>query len=199
MQSLLETLQQQLSPDLLRSLGERVGMDEETTQRAVASALPMILAGLNRNAQSPDGAQQLQQVLEQDHDGSILGQMGDFFSRGDTREGQSIVGHIFGESQPAVEQGVSNILGLGKGSSALLLALLAPVVMGMIGKKQREESLGADGLTGMLEKNTQYAHQQAPDLMSSLTRVLDSNNDGSVVDDLLRMGQGVLGGLLRGR
>jgi hypothetical protein len=41
--------------------------------------------------------------------------------------------------------------------------------------------------------------QAAPDAMGMLGQILDANHDGSIADDVARMGSGLLGGLLGGK
>jgi uncharacterized membrane protein YeaQ/YmgE (transglycosylase-associated protein family) len=75
--------------------------------------------------------------------------------------------------------------GLGEGGAANLLQMLAPVVMGALGQQQQQG--GAAGLISSLMGAGQAAQQQNPQGMGILSQLLDRNNDGSVVDDVLGM------------
>ena len=62
--------------------------------------------------------------------------------------------------------------------------MLAPLVMGALGKAQREKGLDTGGLAGMLGGEQQRAADAAPGVMGMLTSFLDRDHDGSVMDDI---------------
>ncbi len=124
--------------------------------------------------------------------------------------GGAILGHVFGGKQGNVAASLGKSTGLQSGQILQLLALLAPIVMGVLGR-QNKQSGGLDqgGLADILGGAFQKSAAQAPpgvtqgasgaggigDLLSS---VLDANHDGSVMDDLMKQGGGILGSLLGG-
>lgn len=64
------------------------------------TAVPVILSGLNKNAQTPEGAASLNSALESKHDGSLLDNIGGLLSgnMGDLlQDGGGILGHVFGD------------------------------------------------------------------------------------------------------
>jgi hypothetical protein len=95
------------------------------------------------------------------------------------------LGHLFGGQQQAVATHLGSNTGLGEGGAANLLQMLAPVVMGALGQQQQQG--GAAGLISSLMGAGQAAQQQNPQGMGILSQLLDRNNDGSVVDDVLGM------------
>ncbi len=123
--------------------------------------------------------------------------------------GGAILGHVFGGKQGNVAASLGKSTGLQSGQILQLLAMLAPIVMAVLGK-QNKQSGGLDqgGLADILGGAFQKSAAQAPasvtqsagaggigDLLSS---VLDANHDGSVMDDLMKQGGGILGSLLGG-
>jgi hypothetical protein len=58
--------------------------------------------------------------------------------------------------------------------------------MGAVGREQQQNELDANGLSQYLGEQQQQAQANNPDLMGNLRSMLDSNNDGSVLDDLTR-------------
>jgi hypothetical protein len=126
-------------------IAARIGADPAQTRQAISVALPTLLAGLQREAVPGSG---LQQAIQQDHDGSILddiaGYLGGTANLGPrTTNGAGILGHVFGEQQPQIHQALSTKSGLDIGAIAQLLPLLAPIVMGMLGRQARNEAPGA--------------------------------------------------------
>jgi hypothetical protein len=74
--------------------------------------------------------------------------------------------------------------------------LLAPVVLGAIGKMQRQNKLDPDSLRDMLGQEKEQIAQRAPAEMGFLESWLDEDRDGDVdMDDLSKKGLGALGGL----
>jgi hypothetical protein len=73
--------------------------------------------------------------------------------------------------------------------------MLAPMVMGMLGKAKRERNFDIGGLSRTLAGEREAATQASPGLGDLLGGLLDSNRDGSVADDVVKMGGGLLGSL----
>lgn len=191
--SLLDLLGSSLSGDAVDELSRQIGADSDKTRDAVSAAVPLLLGALARNARESQGAGALSDALERDHDGSILDDLPAFLVQGGGgRVGERILQHALGGKQEAVARGVSRSSGLDLSSVQQLLALLAPIVMGMLGRQQREQGLGADGLAAMLGRESRQAERQTGGLVAGL---LDADGDGDVLDDVQRIGGGLLGGL----
>jgi hypothetical protein len=184
--SMLDMLQQRLGGEAVQQISQRLGTDPATTQSAIAAALPMLVGGLAKNAQDPAGAGSLSNALQKDHDGSILDNVAGYLGESQPgADGAGILGHIFGGHTGAVEQGVSQVSGMEPGKTSALLSMLAPLVMGALGRSARERGLDPGGLASMLGGEREHAAQRAPGgLMGMLSGLLDKNHDGSVVDDI---------------
>ena len=178
-------------------LAGALGADESSTQTAVRAALPLLIGALQRNASSPDGAASLQGALERDHDGSILDRLGDLVKDPSISSGEGILKHAFGGRQSAVEQGVGESSGLSPAQVHRLFTTLAPAVMGMLGKKQRDEGLDAGGLSDLLSGERRAAESSAPDLASLAGLLIDSDGDGLDMGDITKLGGSLLGNLFK--
>jgi hypothetical protein len=127
------------------------GDADDKTEKAAGVGLEAILGGLAGNAADPRKATALFETLDR-HDGSAIDQIGDKFASPEAMaDGDKILGHIFGNEKETVTQNIASKSGLDAGSIAKLLPALAPVVMGMLGKKKAEGSLDPGGLAGMLK------------------------------------------------
>lgn len=184
MPSILESVMDHIGGGNLRQLSQALGADEPATRNALTAALPMILAGLARNASRPEGATALDGALAKDHDGGLLERAGEFLGQGDTSPGDGILRHVFGDRRNAVEKGVSRTSGLDTAQAAKLLAMAAPIVMAALGRKKRERALDPGALRQELEEENREMQQKAPQL-SGLARLLDADGDGSVSDDVI--------------
>ncbi|HEY0159154.1 MAG TPA: DUF937 domain-containing protein [Thermoanaerobaculia bacterium] len=157
MTSVLDAVRQQLGPDTIQQLSGALGADPATTSNAISAALPALLGGLAQNAAQPEGAAALDSALDQ-HDGSILDNLGSAFGGGGNGAGAgalggiggAILGHIFGGRRGPVEEGVGKASGLNAAQVAQLMALLAPIVMGVLGRMKQTKKLDANRLPEVL-------------------------------------------------
>ena len=192
--SLINELTKTLSGSALETLSGQLGTDPKTTNTAISAALPMIIGAMAKNASRPEGAQALNNALAKDHDGSILDNLGSFLGSSDNGAGPAILGHVLGQKQRQAQEGISQASGMDPAKAGQLLANLAPIVMGMLGKQQRGGGFDLGSLAGMLLQERQVAQKQAPSgIGGMLGSMLDADGDGNFLDDV----GGILGGFLK--
>lgn len=186
MSAMVEALTSQLlSGGNLGALSGQLGAEEQQTRSAVNAALPMLLAGLAKNASQPDGAQALFGALEKKHDGGMLDDLAGFLGKSDTADGEGILGHVFGNRRATVEQGVGKAAGgMDPAKVARMMSMLAPMVMGYLGRQKRQKNLDARSLGDLLGGEAGLMEQKSPGF-GMLGKLLDKDGDGSIADDLL--------------
>lgn len=192
--SLIEMLMENLGGEPTRQISQAVGSDEGSVSKALSGALPVLLGALNRNAGSSGGAQSLLGALGK-HDGSILDDIGGFLGQGGSSDGAGILKHVLGQRQGNVEAGIGKMSGLDSGAVGQILALVAPLVMGALGKQQRQQGLDLSGLTGLLGQENDAVGRKAPEAMGLVGSLLDTDGDGQIADDVMEIGGKLLGGL----
>jgi hypothetical protein len=180
---------QLLTGGTVQQMSTQIGADPATTRQAVTAALPVLLGQLARNASAPGGAEALAGALGRDHDGSVLDDVPSAVSGFRSGAGASILRHVFGQRQPAVQSGLGKVSGLNSQQTQQLLAMLAPIVLGMLGRAKRQRGLDAKGVADVLG-NEQQEVSRSP--LGGLLGLLDADKDGSVVDDAM----GVMGRVL---
>ena len=190
MNTISQMITQQIAGAVAAQLASRLGVSEGTARTAVQLAVPLVVAALARNASQPQGAQDLHEAVTQDHDGSILDNLMGYVSNPQEANGSGILGHVLGAQRPAVENNLAQATGLDQNAAGSLLEIVAPLVMGAVGREQQQNGLDPQGLSQYLGEQQQQAESANPDLMGSLSSMLDSNRDGSVVDDLSRIAGG---------
>lgn len=191
MPSLTDMLFSQLDGSALSSLSQSLGSDSQATKTAASAALPLLFSALAKNAASDDGAAALEKALDRDHDGSILDGVSAALGQGASTDGDGILKHVLGSQRGDAEAGIAKLSGLDSGQSSQMLAALAPLVMGALGKAKRSQGLDATGLAGLLSGEQRQARSQ----LGGLAGMLDKDGDGSVVDDLLGgLGRRLFGG-----
>ena len=185
-------------------IGQRIGADGSTTRGAMQAAIPALLAALSADASRGTG---LRQALEQDHDGAILDQLSDYLGGSAalsprTTNGAGILEHVLGGRRGNLEQALSAKSGLSLDSIAQLLPLLAPILMGMLGKRGRTSGgsgggISIDDIGDLLNREKADARTRNPDIGD----ILDSFGDADDTPSASRPNAGArsgggLGGLL---
>lgn len=194
MSDLAGTLIGMLGSGELNQLSNQLGTDSSSTQKAVQAAVPMLLSALGKNAASPQGAEALLGALRRDHDGSVLDNVGGALgSDALSKDGAAILGHVLGNKQSVVAAGIGQASGLSADTSSQLLAMLAPLIMGGLGKTQRQSGLNAEELASMLGGERKQANAG----LGGLAGLLDMDGDGDITDDVMNLGSKLLGGLFR--
>jgi hypothetical protein len=187
MNAITQIITQQLGRGAVSSIAQRLGVSEATANTAVQLAVPLIVAALARNAARPDGAQELHQAINNDHDGSIFDNIMGYLENPQDANGAGILGHVFGGQQTSIQNNLAQATGMDQSAAGGLLETLAPLVMGAVGQTQQQNGLDVSGLSTMLNNQQEEAQTNAPDVMSMLGSRLDQNKDGSAVDDLQRL------------
>jgi hypothetical protein len=175
-----------VSGGTLQQLSSQLGSDPGTTSSAISAALPILVGALARNAASNEGATSLNKALD-NHDGSILDNIGAMLNVDTRRDGAAILGHVLGGSHEPVVQGVSRSSGLSPEKTGALLQMLAPVVLGALGTARRQDGLDASGMASMLGAEAEQAGSRVPGGLGSLLQMLDRNKSGSVMDEAAGM------------
>jgi hypothetical protein len=202
--SLQDLLGPQRGEEAVQEISNNVGAEPSAVNTAIQAALPAILGSLANNAATPQGAESLNNALEHDHDGSILDNLGGLggmiFGGGEQApapprqaDAGGILGHILGGNQGAVLQNASSQSGLGSGQVAQILMMLAPIIMGYLGRQKQEQGVGADGLGGLLggllggDQAAAAPQSSGNPMMDMASSVLDRDGDGSSMDDIASM------------
>jgi len=195
--SILKMLTDQLGGDTTKQISHQLGADEGATGNAISAALPLLMGALARNSASGDGASSLAGALVRDHDGSILDDVAGFLDDPEGGSGSGILRHVLGGKQQAIETQLGRETGLDAGTIARLLPMLAPLVMGALGRAQREQKLDSSGVASLLDGEKQRAEQAGG--LGALAMLLDSDSDGQIADDVAGIGGSLLSKFLRRR
>lgn len=210
MSGLLDLLNSPMGKQLVSGVAGQTGQSESKTADVLSMAMPLLMGAMKKNTSTPGGAQGLMNALSSKHDGSILDNLGGFFGGGVDQstmdDGAGILGHILGSKQPQVENALSSKSGIDAGTIAQILQIAAPILLGYLGKQTRQQNVSSpDGLNGLLG-GLMGGNKTAAKQQSLIETFLDSDGDGSIMDDLAGMvlnggGQkksglgGILGGL----
>lgn len=205
---LVNILQSQLGNDqFIQQLSQQIGGAEpEKTKAAATGIVSTLMSAMAKNAATPKGANSLANALERDHDGSILddaigmltGQNQQASNASRMLNGSGILSHLLGGKQNGAIKMVSQMSGLDNQKTGNLMTMLAPILMGALGKTKRQQGLNAGDifnlLNGSLTAQKQSTGNQTMDLIS---RFIDQDGDGDITDDAMRIGGNLLKSFFR--
>lgn len=198
MASLTEQVLGQIQSGGIGQMSQALGLGQEEVSKVVGGAVPALVAALVRNSGSAEGASSLLGALDRDHDGSVLDDITGFLGNSASADqGAGIVRHALGSSQGRVENALSQTSGLDAAAVGKIISMVAPLVMGALGRTKQQQGLDAGGLASMLGQERDRARQRSPEAVDMLTRFLDSDGDGSAMDEIAAIGTKMLGGLFK--
>jgi len=127
----------------ISAIAKTLNIDESKAKWIVAAAVPLMIAALNYNSKK-DKAQEesIDQALQNKHNGGILDSLSDFLGQGPSEDGDKIVHHMFGNNTDMVKNSISSKTGISSAQVGTVLATLAPIVMGYLGKQKQTQSSG---------------------------------------------------------
>lgn len=196
--SLIDLLTGNTGNQVAEQAENKYGISKNQIIALLAVATPLVISYLRNKSQDNKEAEALNNALDKDHDGSILNDTSQLEAR--QNEGGSILSHVFGSEKGNVENQLSQNTGISIDKIGPILAMLAPVIMGYIGKEKQQNNVGAGGLGDLLGgilggAQTQAQQQQSNPLNDILGSVLggggQSQSSGNPLNDILGS---VLGG-----
>lgn len=197
MSNLTDQVLGQLDASHIQQIATQLGVDPAQAEAAIQQAVPLVVGSLARNASTDAGAEAVHSAAS-DHAGLDIGSVLGSLLGGGNGAGGSILGSIFGGRQDQATQGLGQASGLGTQNAGQLLAILAPIVMSVLGNLSQRQGLNPGGLGGALTQESQRINQSGNGGL--LGSVLDQDGDGQLgLGDLLKIGESMLGGAARGR
>lgn len=160
--------------DSVRQVARQFDLSETEARAAMQQILPALQRGMQRNSEVK-GLDELLAAIEDGNHSRYVEEPTVLGNKATTDDGNGILGHIFGSKE--VSRNVATHASAKTGLSSSLLKKLLPVVatiaMGSLSKKV----LGGSNRRAP-------ARSQSRGIIAS---ILDSDNDGSVIDDVLGM------------
>jgi hypothetical protein len=181
-----------------RQLGQQFGLDEGQTQSALGALLPSLAGAVQQNTRGIGGLDGLIGALSGGQHARYLEQPELLGEPGTTEDGNGILGHLFGSKEVSreVASRASAQTGIGADVLKQMLPLVASLLMGGLAKQMSRGGGGAamPGATSFGSPGARGAPAaQGGGLLDMLTPMLDRNQDGSAMDDVLKMAAGFLG------
>jgi OOP family OmpA-OmpF porin len=189
MASLIQLVQDTLTPDIVGKVSGLVGETPATTASALRGAAPAVLAGVLNNSSTPGGAERMRSLVTDggwgsdllDNLGSRLGGGGGTSSL--LTSGAQLISSLFGNKADSVTDLIASGAGMSRGSASTILAAAAPIVMSVLGKQIVSRGLSASGLSTMLAGERTSLLGALPAGVSGLLGLKDVFLAGSRADE----------------
>ena len=177
--NLLEIVKKQISGEILQKAAAFLGEDTSASQKALNAILPSLLGGVVNQSTNISSATNLMNTLTTEgHDGSIFNFFSNLLNGGSAIQGllaagDGIVKNLFGNKTSGIVDWIASYAGIKTGSASGLMSLVAPVMMGAIGKQISGSQSGISDLMHLLTGQTTFIKNALP---TGLSSVLDLSN-----------------------
>jgi len=152
--NLVSLAQQFLTPELIAKIASALGVDRSLIGKAVTALIPTLLRSLANVASNQVGAKKLADVIGQQDPGildrlaSAIGGSGQqALTDGGINSLNSILG---GSTVRDIATALGKFTGMGQSPTWSLIGMLAPAILGLLGKQKTEQGLDASGLANLL-------------------------------------------------
>lgn len=159
----------------VQSAAKQFGLDGAGTQSLLASLVPALAGGIKKNVTGSGGLEALTNALSGGNHQRYLDDPSALQQQSAVTDGNAILGHLFGSKDVSrqVAANASQSTGIDVSIIKKFLPLAAAAAMGAMSKETAAGSnLSQQGAGGGM-----------------LGKLLDSDGDGSVMDDLLSLGK----------
>ena len=136
--------------ELVNKASSFLGESETGVSKAVSGILPTVLSGLLSKTANHEGAGAVAQMVDEQSNSGLLGNLGSFFGNDNSSlltKGAGLLGGLFGNKSDGITSLISNFSGLKSSSITSLLSMAVPAVLGLIGK---HSTGGASGIASLL-------------------------------------------------
>lgn len=179
---LLQTILEAQGGALVKQLSNNTGLDTNNTVTALAKLLGGLNKGIQTNTVQSGGMDSLLRAIQTGGHQQYLEDTDQAFSAHARQDGNNILGHILGNKNAsrALAGQVEQETGISSSILKKMLPLVATMAMGALSKQTNTSGGALSALLG-------GGGRSSNDNMGMLSSFLDADNDGSVIDDVMKM------------
>jgi hypothetical protein len=175
MASLIESLTQSLTPDLVGQIGKSVGLENSLVNKGLGVLGPLVTGALANTAQTPLGLDGLMKLIPQPGGSSGLGSLVSMITGGGASS--STLSGLLGPGMSAITGTLDRSLGF---KVAPLLGMAAPLVMNLLGQTMKSQSLDKAGVAQLLQQEHKQFMSSGSDAAKLVTKALDAGKEAIV-------------------
>jgi hypothetical protein len=180
MATLLESVGQQLTPEVLGSIGKAMGVDSSQIQTGLEAVGPVVQGALAEKSKTTAGMDAImKQLPEAGAPDGLADLVGALLKGGPAGAAASsgLLSDVFGQGASAVDKTLSGKLGF---DVTPLLAAAVPALLGAVSRVAKEHNLDSAGIAKMLQ--TEQANTLATAKPEVLATVKDVNDATAAAD-----------------
>jgi OmpA-OmpF porin, OOP family len=154
-----------LSSELVNKASSFLGESESGVGAALSGILPTVLGGLADKSATTEGANVISRMAGEQNQSGILDNLGSFFGSDSgslLSKGANALSSIFGDKVGGLTSLLSSFSGIKSSSTSSLLGMIAPVVLGFLGKHAATNNLNAGGLANLLSSQKDNISKAIP-------------------------------------
>ncbi len=163
--SFLTDLFSTLDKRSLSDIGNALGESDQSVSRGMQSAIATVLAGMATKAESPALLQKTLDMAPPEIGTSSWSNLASSATNPDSpvmSAGKGMLATLFGSSEGALTRALGDGIGLQHNVTSTLMTMAAPMVMGFLGKRVRDEGMNMGGLGTLLQREIPAIRQVLP-------------------------------------
>jgi outer membrane protein OmpA-like peptidoglycan-associated protein len=175
--SIIDSMTSFMGPQVLASLASQLRVSTDTVQRGLEGGSAAILSGLAARADEPGFLGQIFGMITNPANSpsalsgltsNISSAISGVNSSPLMEMGSRLLSTVFGSRLSSVTDAIGQYAGLGRGKTATLMSIAAPLVLGVLGQNVRENNLSANGLASELKSEATGLQRFLPAGLSSM-------------------------------
>ncbi len=159
----IDAVTSHFTPDVVRKASSLVGESEASTRSTLTAAVPSVLHGMVNLASTQEGGSALINLIRDGGYGAAAESVGSLFGGGKATNnmmsaGTQLLGKFFGNNTSSVANAVAQAGGVKPSSATKLMSLVAPLTLGVLGKRAAIQGTGLSGISSeLLEHKSEIA------------------------------------------
>jgi len=169
--ALLTSLFSMLEQRNIGGIADALGESDQSVLRGMQSSIAAVLGGIASKSENASTLGKILELAPKASGDAMWSQMARGVSDPSSpwiSEGKRVLSSLFGNSEGAVTSALSAESGLRSGVTSTLMAMAAPMVIGFLGKRVRDEGMTMSGLGSLLQRETPTIRSALPVGVSDL-------------------------------
>jgi len=165
------------NPAIIKSIAKQVGIDTGDAGSIIGKLAPILMGGAKSNLESKKDSGGLIKHIESSNYSDIFNKPEEHINNGNFKDmGNDILAELTGskENSREVAKHVEEETGISSSIIKSVLPMLAPMIIGALTNKSAPSMNSA-------------SHSSTSGLTDMLTNLIDQDNDGSAIDDIMGM------------
>ena len=181
--NLLDSAKSLFTPDVVSRVSSLIGETPGKTQQALGTAIPSLAGVMCNEASTPAGAAKVHNLITNTQlPGDLLSNTGGLLAGGAAtdgllRTGSGLVSSLLGDRAGSVTNLMASASGIQSSSASKLLSIVAPLLVGVIGRHVTSAGIGASGISSLMSG---YRDNILAGVPSGLGSALGLGNNSSI-------------------